>query len=221
MNPVKPLDPKLLLAPPAWAKLLLAAKEPTEVGMLGIANDPLEPLRITDLKVISQVSSAAYFEFEEDPLSDFYAEMLDKGFLLEQFSRVLVHTHPKHCNDFSWTDEDTVERYLGKCAWGVSTILPKGGLPKALLVVNVRTSTFDSPDIPTLRIQQEIPVEVDWDSPFEGSDFEAWRRELAESVKVRERAIMESPKVEPGTRGILDIDTLEGWYSDWLYTWEA
>jgi len=221
MNPTKPLEPKLLLAPAAWAKLLLAAKEPTEVGMLGIANDPLKPLHITDLKVISQVSSPAYFEFEEDPLSDFYAEMIEKGFLLEQFSRVLVHTHPRHCHDFSWTDEDTVERYLGKCTWGVSAILPEGGPPKALLVVNIRASNFDSPDVPMLRVRQEIPVEVDWDSPFEGSDFEAWRRELAESVKVRKRTIVESPKVEPGTGGILDTDTIDYWYSDWPYTWEA
>jgi len=184
---IKPRKPVLRFTPTTWAKLLFLGRiTEDEVGMLGVAEDPFDLLRITRLAVIKQVVSLASFEFDEAALSDFYLEMEDKGYTIEQYARVLIHTHPSGVDDLSGWDKDTLERYFGRCSWAVSMILPKGGNPKAILRMSVPSANVKG--VPWYYVEQQIPVEVDYSGQFEPPDFEAWRAEHEEAT---------SPKFQP------------------------
>jgi len=87
-------------------------------------------------------------------------------------TRVWIHTHPGSSAQPSRVDEETFARVFGRSDWAVMAILAQGGQTYARL-------QFAAGPGGSLR----IPVKVDFSSPFGGSDWQAWEREYADTVR--------------------------------------
>jgi len=144
----------------------------TEIGGFGIAlADDL--LLVEDFVTVKQEASVVSVSFDDASVADLFDDQVDAGRRPEQFARIWLHTHPGDSSEPSGTDEETFQRVFGKCQWAVMFILARGGRTYARLRYNIG---------PGARV--EIPVSVDYSSPFGPSDHEAWRAEYHSNVKV-------------------------------------
>jgi hypothetical protein len=87
--------------------------------------------------------------------------------------RIWVHTHPGSSPQPSNTDEATFERVFGGSDWAVMFILACGGQCYARLRYNVGPGA-----------DMELPVQVEYSRPFEGSNLELWSEEYLANVQV-------------------------------------
>lgn len=166
--------PVLKFSPTAWSKLLfLRDRGPTEVGGFAVAQAE-SPLNVIDVCLVPQICTEVTVQFDDQGVAEFYDEQVDRGLRPEQFARIWVHTHPGDSPHPSLTDEETFARCFGRADWAVMFILARGGDTYARLRFNV------GPGGSLL-----IPVEIDFESPFPGSDYAAWGQEF-ESCVVRE-----------------------------------
>ncbi len=110
--------------------------------------------------------------FEDESVADFFDSQVDRGLKPEQFARIWVHTHPGDSPQPSMTDEDTFARVFGRSDWALMFILARGGQTYARLRFNVGPGG-----------ELEIPVDVDFDQPFGGSDHAAWEQEYVANVQ--------------------------------------
>lgn len=157
----------LRFTPYAWAKLqYFCHAGDTEIGGFGLS-DPDDPLRVIDLLTVKQSVSSVSVEFDDDAVAELFEDQVDAGRRPEQFARLWCHTHPGHSPAPSPLDEETFERVFGNCDWAVMFILAKGGQTYARL----RFRAGPGGEI-------EIPVAVDYASPFPGSDASAWELEF-------------------------------------------
>lgn len=165
-----PEAPKLKFSPTAWAKLLfLRDYGETEVGGFGIC--PNHPLIVEDIGLVNQTCSWASVSFHDDSVADFFEIQVANGLVPEQFARVWIHTHPGESADPSCVDERTFSRVFGKTNWAVMAILARDGETYGRLRLNgnpIQDSLMD--------------VEVDFNTAFAGSQFEAWESEYLENV---------------------------------------
>ncbi|MFW6337080.1 MAG: hypothetical protein ACOC3G_08120, partial [Phycisphaeraceae bacterium] len=185
----------LRFTPYAWSKLhrFCHAGE-TEVGGFGLTA-PDHLLRITDVLVPKQTCSSVSVAFDDTSVADMLDEQVDRGHRPEQVLRIWCHTHPGDSPHPSPTDEATFERCFGGCEWAVMFILARGGETYARLRFGVGPGG-----------EIELPVTVDYDETFRGSDFEAWDREYearvvaeAETPSVSRTAMRRATGVlEPG-----------------------
>jgi hypothetical protein len=106
-------------------------------------------------------------------VADFFDDQVDAGRRPEQFGRIWVHTHPGDSPHPSQTDEATFARVFGRSDWAVMFILARGGQCYARLRYNVGPG-----------VDVELPVDVDYSRPFEGSDMELWQAEYLANVRV-------------------------------------
>lgn len=165
-------DGRLLLSPYAWAKMLyMRDKGDTEISGFGIA-DPDNLLKIVDFITVKQTASCATFEMEDDGVSDFALNMVEKGLKPEQFMRVWLHTHPGNFCTPSGTDEECFNRWFGGCDWAVMCILAKDDKMSARLRFNTGP-----------RAEIELPVKVDYDMDFPASDRESWEEEYKANIE--------------------------------------
>lgn len=179
MRPIKkrrkrqrtPPIPSLRFTPTAWAKFLfLRDRGETEVGGFGISSLD-DPLLIEDVQLVRQVCSAVTVTFDDEGIADYFDARVDEGLAPEQFARVWLHTHPGNSPDPSQTDENTFFRVFGACDWAVMGILAQGGASYARLRFRAG---------PGGALQ--IPMEVDFKTPFPGSDSAAWDAEYRACV---------------------------------------
>jgi hypothetical protein len=171
----------LRFTPHAWAKLLyMRDSGNTEVGGFGIAN-PNDLLLIEDFVTVKQTATAASINFSDEAVADFFDQQVDAGRQPEQFARCWIHTHPGNCPNPSAVDEETFARVFGGSDFAIMLILANGGDVYARLRFNV------GPGGEVL-----IPVELDYDGMFAGSDHEAWELEYQTNIDARhtERAFV-------------------------------
>jgi hypothetical protein len=161
-----PGEPVLRFTPYAWAKLqFFCHAGDTEIGGFGLAATD-DPLLVTDLLTVRQSVSSASVEFDDVAVAELFEDQVDAGHRPDRFARLWCHTHPGHSPDPSGTDEETFDRVFGSCEWALMFILARGGRTYARL----RFNAGPGGDL-------EIPVAIDYHTPFPGADHEAWANE--------------------------------------------
>lgn len=164
---------KLRFSPVAWAKFLFMRDVgDTEVGGFAITL-PNDLLYINDFILPKQKCTMASVSFEDESVANFVDDMVDKGFKLEQFLRIWIHTHPNMSASPSHKDESTFSDVFGKCDWAVMAIISSNGAQYCRLQVN--GGPFPG--------SFEIPIEIDYKSyNFPASDSKGWRKEYEDNV---------------------------------------
>ena len=176
--------PRLRFSPTAWAKLLfLRDRGSTEVGGFGIT-PAADLLCIEDIRLVRQNCTAVSVAFEDTAVAEFFEEQVDAGRRPEQFARIWIHTHPGESAEPSRVDEETFRRVFGACDWAVMFILARGG--ETYCRLRFRAGPGGS---------FEIPVQIDFERDFAGSDFEAWSEEYASAVRPGQRRIPDASAV--------------------------
>ena len=164
--------PPLRFTPPAWAKLLyLRDAGPTEIGGFGITSSD-DLLLVKDLLLVRQTCTAMSVAFDDDSVAELFDEQVDLGRRPEQFARIWTHTHPGTSATPSGIDEDTFRDVFGRCDWSVMFILARGGATYARL-------QFRAGPGAALR----LPVRIDWQQPFAGTDEQTWQTEYDRCVR--------------------------------------
>ena len=166
-------QPVLRFSPPAWAKLhFFCHQGETEIGGFGITR-PDDLLLVEDFLTVRQQVTSISVAFEDEAVADFFDAQVDQGRRPEQFARIWLHTHPGNCIQPSGIDDETFARVFGRCDWAVMCISARTGRAYARLTFNV------GPGGSII-----VPVRVDYDRPFAGSDRGAWRAEYEQNVHV-------------------------------------
>lgn len=135
------------------------------MGGFGVT-EPEDLLLVVDFVTVVQRVSSVTVAFDDVAVADFFDAQVDVGRKPEQFGRIWVHTHPGNSPTPSYTDEATFQRVFGTCDWAVMAIVARGGQTYARLRFNVGPGG-----------QIVIPIKVDYDAAFTGSDHEAWVEE--------------------------------------------
>lgn len=158
------------VSPTAWAKLLFFRERgESEIGGFGIARSN-DLLFVEEFSTVKQEVTMASVAFDDQAVADFFESQVDAGRKPEQFGRIWLHTHLGTSPQPSGTDENTFLRVFGRCQWAVMFILAEGQ-SYAKLKFNVGPSG-----------EQRIPVEVDFNYPFAGSDFSSWELEYQANI---------------------------------------
>jgi len=171
----------------------------TEVGGFGIC-DSDDLLYVEDVQLVKQNCTSASVAFDDESVADFFDRQVDAGRQPSQFARIWLHTHPGDSPQPSMTDEETFTRAFGRADWSIMIIVAQGGQTYARLQLSAG---------PGASI--EIPVEVDFNRPFSGSDWEAWEKEYVANVQ----AAFEGPLAAAGVTRSGDLPP-----SDWLDEWD-
>jgi len=128
-------------------------------------------LLVEDICLVSQWCSPVTVRFDDGAVADYFDRQVDGGLAPERFARIWIHTHPGDSARPSGTDEETFERCFGSSDWAVMFILARGGQTYARL----RFSAGPGGAV-------TLPVEIDFQWPFAGSDWAGWEAEFARSV---------------------------------------
>ncbi|GJM24709.1 MAG: hypothetical protein DHS20C16_11240 [Phycisphaerae bacterium] len=165
--------PALRFSPVAWAKLEFQCHSgDSEIGGFGISSrDDL--LLVEDFVTVKQRTTAVSVKFDDAAVAEFFEDQVDAGRTPEQFARIWLHTHPGDCPNPSATDEETFARVFGNCDWAIMCILAHGGQTYCRLRFNSGPGG-----------SMDIPVAVDFSTPFTASDHIAWQREYEQSVYI-------------------------------------
>ncbi len=190
----------LRFSPTAWAKLLfLRDAGDTEIGGFGVT--PADDLLfVEDVQLVAQCCTWASVEFDDEAVADFFDAEVDAGRRPEQFGRIWVHTHPGDSPQPSGTDEATFARVFGRSDWALMFIVARGGQCYARLRYNVGPGS----DV-------ELPVEVDYSRPFEGSNAEAWHEEYLANVRVPPPKPLKKAATEGGDK---EDQFVDDWWRD-------
>ncbi len=169
---------KLRFTPAAWGKLIVARdyiNNVHEIGFMGIAHDPKNPLLIHDLFIPKQKVEKAYVDFDEQSISDYIEEQFcDHDRQPYQCGRVWLHTHPMNSATPSAKDEETFEEAWPDADFAVMFILANDNSKSCRLKMKVK-----GPNEETMgRMEMNIPVILDWHQPLVAFDAEAWLEEL-------------------------------------------
>lgn len=197
----------------------------TEIGGFGVTA-PEDLLLIEEIALVQQSCTSIEVAFDDGAVADFFDEQVDLGLKPEQFARVWIHTHPGQSAQPSATDEETFARVFGSTDWAVMFILAQGGQTYARLRYHLG---------PGAEVQ--LPVEVDFSRPFDGSDEDQWQAEyeacVEEMVLAQVRPVRrplfshqelaeDRPLLEPSARdwpegeSPQDQWTQDEWYEAWL-----
>ena len=196
--------PELRFTPYAWAKLqYFCHRGETEIGGFGVTAAD-DPLLIEDFVTVKQEVSVVSVAFDDEAVASFFDDQVDAGRQPVQFARIWLHTHPGDSPHPSPPDEDTFARVFGSCDWAVMFILARGGDTYARLRFNVGPGG-----------QALLPVTVDYEQPFEGSDHTAWESEYQAHIEIEKDSL-------PGATlgGLLNDDPLDLESLDDLDQWQ-
>jgi proteasome lid subunit RPN8/RPN11 len=154
--------------------LFLRDRGPTEVGGFGIA-PAADLLYVEDIGLVQQTCTSISVAFDDSAVAEFFDEQIEAGRRPEQFARVWIHTHPGESAQPSHVDEETFRRVFGPCDWAVMFIIAREGETYCRLQFRAGPSGAF-----------EIPVRVNFESNFAGSDFEAWAGEYDTTIRKTE-----------------------------------
>jgi len=142
----------------------------TEVGGFGIA--PADDLLyVEDVQLVRQECTMVSVAFDDGAVAEFFDRQVDAGRKPEQFARIWVHTHPGDSAEPSSVDEATFGRVFGNCDWAVMFILARGGQTYCRLRFRAGPGGAF-----------QIPVEVDFQRDFPGTEMSNWIDEYRASV---------------------------------------
>lgn len=134
-------------------------------------SDPQDLLLVSDIHLVKQQTSVITVAFDDAAVADFYDDMVDQGIKPEECGRIWAHSHPGNSAEPSGTDDETFSRCFGSTDWSLMFILARGGQTYARMQFRAGPSgTF------------QIPVEVAYEQPFQGSDHPAWQAEYERCV---------------------------------------
>ncbi|HBG27657.1 MAG: hypothetical protein A2Y10_10355 [Planctomycetes bacterium GWF2_41_51] len=175
--------PMLRFSPTAWAKLLfMRDMTNNEVGGFGITKaDDL--LFVTDFVLVKQKVTSISVAFEDESVANLFEDQVVAGRKPQEFARVWLHTHPGDSPEPSMTDQKTFERVFGSCDWSIMAILAQDGSSYAMLRFNAGPGG-----------EIKIPVYIDYDTEFEGSDFNLWIEQYKANVFLDDVLKQESEK---------------------------
>jgi hypothetical protein len=166
--------------------LFLRDRGPTEVGGFGIA-PAADLLYVEDIRLVEQSCTSISVAFDDSAVAEFFDEQIDAGHRPEQFGRIWIHTHPADSAQPSHVDEETFRRVFGPCDWAVMFIIARGG--ETYCRVRFRAGPGGA---------FEIPVLLDFETRFAGSDFEVWAAEYDATVRKAELALTRLPQLGSG-----------------------
>lgn len=147
-----------------------------EVGGFGIC-DTDDLLLIRDIAIVEQKVSIASVSFDDNAVADFFDTQVEAGRKPEQFARCWIHSHPDDDPHPSATDEKTFQQAFGNCDWAVMVIVARDGKTFA----RFRFNAGPGGDI-------KIPVCVDYNCAFEGTDYNLWKAEYEAKVTEERRS---------------------------------
>ena len=179
LSPQRPrrslLRPPLQFTPYAWAKLVfLRDAGGTEVGGFGVSSER-DLLLIEDVQLVQQRCGPTTVVFDDASVADYFDRQIDLGVQPERCGRIWIHTHPGDSALPSATDERTFERSFQGPDWALMFILARGGASYAR--VRFRAGPGG---------QMRLPVQVAYEQPFEGADYQAWLAEYEQNVTTAE-----------------------------------
>ena len=168
----EPPVPVLRFTPTAWAKLLyFRDRSDSEVGGFGIA-DSDDLLLVQEFVTVKQQVTSFSVQFDDEAVSRFFDDQVDRGRKPEHFARLWCHTHPGIGPEPSSVDEETFARVFGPCQWAVMCIIAQDGSAYARLSFHVGPGG-----------QILIPIAVDYSREFGPTDHEAWEDEYTTNVR--------------------------------------
>jgi proteasome lid subunit RPN8/RPN11 len=174
----------LRFSPTAWAKFLfMRDMTHNEVGGFGITR-PDDLLFVTDFVLVKQKVSSTTVAFDDESVGNFFEDQVAAGRKPQEFARVWLHSHPGSCPEPSITDEKTFDRVFGSCDWSIMAIVAQDSSSYAILRFNAGPGG-----------QIKIPIYVDYDTEFEGSDFNLWTEQYKANVFLDELLKQELEKV--------------------------
>lgn len=191
--------PRLRFSPTAWAKLLfLRDRGPTEVGGFGIA-PAADLLYVEEIRLVEQTCTSISVAFDDSAVAEFFDDQIDAERRPEQFGRIWIHTHPGESAQPSHVDEDAFKRVFGPCDWAVMFIIAREG--ETYCRLRFRAGPGGA---------FKIPVRVDFETNFSGSDFEAWAEEYGTTIRKAEFAFARPPQLgsSVGLTAAADADDL-------------
>lgn len=140
----------------------------TEIGGFGIT--PADDLLLVeDFLTVKQEVSSVSVAFDDEAVADFFEDQVLLDRQPRQFGRIWLHTHPGNSATPSQTDEETFQRVFGNCDWAVMFILAEEGATYARMRLS---GGHKGP-----KAQLMMPVVIDWQQPFAGSDIDNWEIE--------------------------------------------
>lgn len=164
--------PEVWFTPYVWAKMAFL-RDVGETEVTGFAEtSPDDPMYCVDFHLVKQTASVADAEMDDDGIAEFFDKMIVDGKSPLNFTRIWMHTHPGNSATPSNVDEETFkDACFSDTDWAVMFILAKDGSYTCRLKHN---------NGPVL--EKEIPVHVDWQAVFNGSDHTAWTNEHSDNV---------------------------------------
>ena len=155
--------------------------------MASESHPPVELLYVEDIRLVQQTCTSITVAFDDSAVAEFFDEQIDSGRRPEQFGRIWIHTHPGDSAQPSHVDEDTFKRVFGPCDWAVMFIIAREGETYSRLRFRAGPGGAF-----------EIPVRVDFETNFSGSDFEAWAEEYDTTIRKLEFAFARLPQLGSG-----------------------
>ena len=173
--------PKLVLTAYAHQKLCYweALSKKDEVSCFGIATNPKEPLRITELYLPEQEVTGSSTDPTEDGIAKLFEEMEDLKLKPVQFFRVWIHTHPFKSSP-SKIDFSTCQEVLGKFDWFIMLIKGSDGFTCYLYVMGA------------MPVRLSIEVVIDYSNPgLPSKILKNWTKTFTTGV-IKEKLVTKS-----------------------------
>jgi hypothetical protein len=165
--------PDLVLTAYAYQKLSYwqALSKKNEVSCFGVATNPNDLLRVTELYIPQQTVGTGNTDMTADGIAEMYEFLCKEGFEPRQFSRIWIHTHPWKSAP-SEIDYTTCREIFGECNWFVMLIKGNDGFTGYLYI------TGDMP------VRLELDVVIDYDNPGLPSRIvKCWTEAFATNVE--------------------------------------
>jgi proteasome lid subunit RPN8/RPN11 len=166
-----------------------------EVGGFGItkANDLLF---VTDFALVKQKVSCVSVSFDDESVGNFFEDQVQAGKKPQEFARIWLHSHPGDSPEPSMTDEATFDRVFGSCDWSIMAIVAQDGSSYARLRFNAGPGG-----------EIKVPVYVDYNCEFNGTDFDLWIQQYKANVIVDEifKQAIKSEKPIPEKQPFADL----------------
>lgn len=123
---------RIILTPSVYCRLRhMAVHSANEIAAWGIAEDPAQPLLVTDLFLPLQTNDPCYVEMDDDSINKHLCDSVMGGLSPEQVMRIWIHTHPGSSPTPSGHDNHTFNRLLETMPWIVMFIMAESGAVSA------------------------------------------------------------------------------------------
>lgn len=208
-------NPKqICLSQEAWSKLVaMCHAGETEVAGFGISWG-VDPLYIDEFRLVKHEADSAWFEFDDDALANFQAEMFADDIYPDQCRRVYMHTHPGDSAIPSGMDWTNFDEHFANMDWAIMLILARGGETKAILRIRTVPSAHEGSSQLPMYVDKELSVVVDGQVDlgklsFAAADFpyEEWEQEY-QTCCVKKKWVHKAPSFNGG--GVRDYRSMHG-----------